>query len=233
MITHKFQITDNVATGGTELLLRYEMQDSSKRHQLQKTLGQLIAFLGQVGWSLPVAYCRCCSTFRRLCDMQTYEATSAEVARAEYAVQLSSRMLQDLQNRLAAPIPSEALLPGPPSAQAVQEAAEPSTKDAGAVITLKHNQASVLSCMAYMKDCPLVALQRCADLQRCVKNLHLPLLMLPSYRMRGYRLCWPKPGQYVAKAALNLPLQSLGFQQQLLSHYMQPGMQHSPRTQLL
>lgn len=165
--------------------------------------------------------------------MQTYEATSAEVARAEYAVQLSSRMLQDLQNRLAAPIPSEALLPGPPSAQAVQEAAEPSTKDAGAVITLKHNQASVLSCMAYMKDCPLVALQCCADLQRCVKNLHLPLLMLPSYRMRDYRLCWPKPGQYVAKAALNPPLQSLGFQQQLLSHYMQPGMQHSLRTQLL
>ena len=91
--------------------------------------------------------------------MQTYEATSAEVAKAEYAVQLSSRMYQDLQHRLTASVPSEAVLTSPRIAQAAQEADELSSKDAGPLTTLKRNQDFVRSCGVHeMSDCDLTQL---------------------------------------------------------------------------
>lgn len=58
-------------------------------------------------------------------ELQTYEETSAEVARAEYAVQLSTKMLQDLQARLATPAPSDFATPSPQSTASALGTAAP------------------------------------------------------------------------------------------------------------
>ena len=79
-------------------------------HNLQTTLHELITYLGQVGvraysevWPVDLSSC---SVYLKL---QTHEAVSAEVAKAEYAVHISSKMLQDLQGRLAAQSAEQAI----------------------------------------------------------------------------------------------------------------------------